>query len=135
MATPGPSFPEVDLDASAPTTTYHKVVLTVTSKQNGQPWASQVTTYEHASNAIVSIITGQIANLGAKLGPKGTKPRNDNFDLNIKLEVDGQVVTNPPADWNGVSREFVLGAERGLLEMWMGMNEDSAKTNKAHGKI
>lgn len=129
------AFPEIDLDASAPATTYHKVVLTTSARQDGQPWASQVTTYEHATNAVVAIITGQIVGLAAKFGPKGTKPKNQQFDVEMKLEVDGQLVTNPPATWNGVSREAVLAAERGLLEMWLQMNEDNVKAGKAHGKI
>lgn len=128
-------FPEVDLDASGPVTAFHKVVLTVTAKQDGNPWASQVTTYEHASNSVVAIITGNVANLASKFGPKGTKPKNQNFDLAISLTVDGQNVTNPPAEWNGIGREALLLAERGMLEMWMQMNADSAVANKAHGKI
>lgn len=132
---PAPAFPEIDLDASGPVATYHKVVLTVTTKQNGQPWASQVTTYEHASNAVVAVITGQIAGVGGMLGPKGTAPKNDNFDLSVSLLVDSQQVLNPVPEWNGKSREFVLAAERALLEMWMGMNEGSVKASKAHGKI
>ena len=133
-AAPG-VFPEIDLDASGSTTTYHKVVLTVSTRQDGQPWADQVTTYHHATKAIVALITGNIAGLGSMFGPKGNRPKNQQFDLAIKLEVDGQLVTNPPAEWNGVGREFILAAEKGLLEMWMGMNQGSFKTNKAHEKI
>lgn len=129
------AFPEIDLDASGPATTFHKLVFTVAAKQDGNPWASQVTTYEHTTNAHVAIITGAVVGLAAKLGPKGTKPKNQNFDLAVKLEVDGQLVSNPLPEWNGVSREFILAAERGLNEMWLGMNEESVKVNKAHGKI
>jgi hypothetical protein len=129
------AFPEIDLDASGPVTQYSKLVLTISSRQDGQPWASQVTTYEHATNAVVTIITGRIAEIGAMLGPKGTKPKNQQFDVEIKLEAGGQLVTNPPAAWNGVGREFMYAAERALLEMWMSMNEGSVKSAKAHGKI
>lgn len=136
MAAAATTFPEIDLDAGAPATSYHKVVLTVSSRQDGAPWASQVTTYEHASNAVVAIITGQLATLGSKLGPKGQKPKNQNFDLEISLTVDGQNVLNPsPAAWNGIGREGLLFAERNLLEMWQAMNKDSVEAGKAHGKI
>ena len=130
-----PAFPEIDLDSSGVPTTFHKAVLTIATRQDGSPWVDQVTTYHHTTNAVVSILTGNIAALGSKMGPKGTRPKNQQFDVAIKLEVDGALVTNPPAEWNGVSREFILGAERELLQMWMHMNEDSMKAAKAHGKI
>lgn len=131
----GPMFPEIELDAGVPVTTYHKVVFTLTSKQNGQPWAKQTNEYEHMSNGNVAFLTGAVVSLGGKLGPKGNAPKNDNFDLTVSLMVDGQEVLKPVPEWNGKSREWILVAEHGLAKMWMDMNEDSVKVNKAHGKI
>ena len=134
-AAAAPAFPEIDLDASAPAPSYHKVVIVFAARQDGGPWAKQTNEYEHASNAAVSIITGELAAYGGRLGPKGNRPKNANFDLSITMTVDGQSIINPPAEWNGVSREAILAAERGMLEMFLRMNEDSLKANKAHGKI
>ena len=135
QAQPGhPSRPfPLDVGSLAANATAHVVEVKFSVTQDGTPFLDSSTKYHHCGDSTVAFIVGCAVAMAAPLGPKGEKPKNQQFDVNMEVLVDNK--STAIGGWTGLSREGVLIFERQVLGIWTFMNEQSTVAAKAYQKI